>query len=259
MKVVILCGGKGTRLREETEFKPKPLVEIGNLPILWHIMKHYEVHNHNDFVLCLGHKGNMIKEFFVNYEWDAFDFTLNLRSKEKDYHRSYEEEDWNITFANTGYKTGTAGRIQAIKKFITDDLFLVTYGDGVSDVDITKLVAFHKEQGKLATLTGVHPAGKYGLLKVEENTITGFNEKKPTNDLINGGFMVLDKKVFDMIEEDCMFEEVILPKLAQDGQLAIFKHNGFWHSMDTHKDFLDLNKMWQESAPWKTWNDHPNR
>jgi glucose-1-phosphate cytidylyltransferase len=261
-KVVILCGGQGTRLREETEFKPKPLVEIGGLPILWHIMKHYSTSGHNDFVLCLGYKGRMIKEFFMDYEWDAFDFSMNLRQKSHMYHRTHEIEDWNITFANTGEKTLTAGRIKAIEKYIPIDhkYFLLTYGDGVANVDINALIAFHEAQRKLVTITGVHPMGKYGILDVNaKSEITNFAEKPPSDDFINGGFMVVDRRVFQTILHDGPFEVDILPALAKEGQLALFPHNGFWHAMDTYKDYQDLNAMWEKGAPWKTWEHHPKR
>ena len=261
-KVVILCGGQGTRLREETEFKPKPLVEIGGLPILWHIMKHYSQHGHNDFVLCLGYKGRMIKQFFMDYEWDAFDFSMNLVEKQHTYHRTHATENWNITFANTGEKTLTGGRIKAIEKYIpeNDRFFLLTYGDGVSNVDIAKLIEYHKKKGKLVTITGVHTEGRFGTLRVDQElNIKNFSEKRLMDEFVNGGFMVIDRRVFDYITEDCAFEIAILPRLASEGQLAMFPHDGFWHPMDTHKDSLDLNAMWEKDAPWKTWEYHPRR
>ena len=252
-KVVILCGGIGTRLKEETEFKPKPLVEIGGLPILWHIMKHYSHYGYNDFILCLGYKGEMIKEYFLNYESMKSDFTLNLGRKGRMVH-TQTQEDWNITFAETGDETQTGGRIKKIEKYIDGEFFLVTYGDGVSDIDINKLVEFHKEKGKIGTITGVHPWSKYGTVHIDENNIiTEFREKPILKDIINGGFFVFNRKIFDYLTEDCMLEKEPFNKLASEKQLALFKYEGFWHCMDTYKDSLDLNKMWEKGAPWKTW------
>ena len=262
-KVVILCGGQGTRLREETEFKPKPLVEIGGLPILWHIMKLYDTNGMRDFVLCLGYKGRMIKEFFMDYEWDTFDFSMNLREKEHIWHRTHEVENWNVTFANTGERTLTAGRIKRIERYIPQDdpFFLLTYGDGVSDVDIRAVIEHHKRSGKLVTITGVHPQGKYGIVDTDDDgNVRSFLEKPPGDDFINGGFMVVDRTVFSMITaDDQAFEADILPVLAKRGQVALYPHVGFWHSMDTHKDFTDLNALLDAGAPWKVWKDHQPR
>jgi len=260
-KVVILCGGQGTRLKEETEFKPKALVEIGGIPIVWHIMKSYASYGYKDFVLCLGYKGRMIKEFFFHFQWDISDFTINLKDGKKTYHDDHAE-DWNITLADTGQETLTAGRVKAIEKYIPkdDDFFLLTYGDGVSDIDIEKLVAFHKEKGKLVTITGVHPTNKYGLINMSDKLeVLDFAEKPPMRDFINGGFMVVNRTFFDRINEDCMFESKILPQLAKENQVALYPHEGFWHSMDTFKDYEDLNKLWDAKAPWKTWEHHPRR
>ena len=255
-KVVILCGGMGTRLREETEFKPKPLVHIGNMPILWHIMKHYSHYGYKDFVLCLGYKGEMIKEDFLNYEWMSNDFTLNLgEGKEKLVNHTNTVEDWNITFAGTGDNTDTGGRIKRIEKYITEDNFLVTYGDGVSDVDINQLVAFHKQKNKIGVITGVHPWSKYGTVHRDENDIINkFKEKPILKDLINGGFFVFKKQIFDYLDDNCILEKEPFEKLAEERQLALFKHDGFWHCMDTYKDALDLNKIWESrKAPWRIW------
>ncbi len=263
VKVVILCGGQGTRLREETEYKPKPLVEVGGLPIVWHIMKHYSYYNYNDFILCLGYKGTMIKEFFMHYEWDAFDFTMHLKNKERTYHHTHDLEDWNITFANTGEKTLTAGRVKQIERHIPkeDDFFLLTYGDGVSDINLNKLVEFHKKMGKIVTLTGVHPTSKYGIVKINHGLeVLDFAEKPPLDDFISGGFMVVDRKFFNYIKEDGMFESTVLPLLAKENQVALFPHEGFWFAMDTYKDYQDLNTMWSGgNAPWRTWEFHPRR
>lgn len=254
-KVVILCGGQGTRLREETEYRPKPLVPIGEAPILWHIMKLYGHHGFNDFVLCLGYKGRMIKEFFMDYEWDVFDFSMNLRSKEHNWHRTHELEDWTITFANTGAETMTGGRVKAIRKYIGDSDFMLTYGDGVGNIDIAKLLEFHKSHGKMVTITVVHPVSKFGIIKSDDRGTSGveFVEKPPLHDWISGGFMVCKPEFFDLLT-DTMFEQSVLPDLAKKGEIAIFQHAGFWHAMDTYKDFLDLNKLWSEgNAPWKVW------
>jgi glucose-1-phosphate cytidylyltransferase len=262
VKVVILCGGQGTRLREETEFKPKPLVEVGGMPILWHIMKHYSHYGFNDFVLCLGYKGRMIKEYFMDYDWDSFDFTMNLKEKERHYHLSHEIEDWTITFANTGERTMTAGRVKAIQKYIPekDDFFLLTYGDGVSDVDIRKLIEFHRKMGKMVTITGIHPTSKYGIVKLNNGLeVLDFAEKPPMDDFISGGFLVVDKRFFQHINEDGMFESTVLPQLAKENQVALYPHEGFWFAMDTYKDYQDLNALWENGAPWRTWEHHQRR
>ncbi len=265
-KVVILCGGEGTRLREETEFKPKPLVEIGGMPIVWHIMKHFSEFGFTDFILCLGYKGRLIKEYFMEYEWDSFDFTVNTKTKEKSYHKDREIENWNITFANTGLKTLTSGRVKAIEKYIPeeDDYFLLTYGDGVSDINIDELIKTHKEMGKTVTITGVHPTSKYGIINLRNGDaqnknkgleVLDFAEKPAMKGYINGGFMVVSKSFFKHITEDCMFESRILPKLAKINQVALYPHEGFWHCMDTFKDYKDLNAMWKDNPKWKMWNN----
>jgi glucose-1-phosphate cytidylyltransferase len=255
--VVILCGGIGTRLREETEFMPKPLVKVGNRPILWHIMKHYSHFGFNNFILCLGYKGDAIKEYFLNYDSMMNDFTLNLKGKKETLeNHTNTTENWNITFADTGFKTLTGGRIKRIEKYIKEDNFLMTYGDGVSDVDITSLIKFHKSKGKIATLTGVHPGSKYGTVHTDKNNIVvKFEEKPILKDLINGGYFVFKKEIFDYIDEDCMLEKGPFENLAAKRQIALFKHDGFWHCMDTYKDFQDLNAIWKTKAPWKIWNN----
>jgi len=235
-KVVILCGGKGTRLHEETEFRPKPLVPIGDVPILVHIMNSYSYHGYNDFVLCLGYKGELIAEFFSKSE-------IN--------------EKWNITFAYTGLETQTGARIKRIEKYIDSDFFLATYGDGISDVNISNLVDFHKKQNTIGVITAVHPHSKYGLMKEGENSIIEeFVEKPVLYDYINGGFFTFKKDVFDYLseDEDCILEREPFTKLVSEKQLSMFKHEGFWHCMDTYKDYLDLNKMWDSgNVPWKKW------
>jgi glucose-1-phosphate cytidylyltransferase len=257
MKVVILCGGQGTRLREETEFKPKPLVTIGEMPILWHIMKTYAHHGYKEFVLCLGYKGDMIKRFFLDFEWMSNDFTINLRNRmEWITHFRNELEDWKITLADTGQESLTARRIKLIERYIDGEEFHMTYGDGISNVDITKLVEFHKKKGKLATLTGIHPPSRFGTMDVQEGLVKDFKEKPVLKDMINAGFMVLNKKVLKMIDEkdNYMFEERTLPELSVKNELALFKHEGFWQCMDTYRDYQMLNKMWsQDERPWKVW------
>lgn len=251
-KVVILCGGMGTRLREETEYKPKPLVEIGGKPILWHIMKHYAQYGFKDFILCLGYKGDMIKNYFLNYKTQSSDFTIALKTGNLTIHNT-EEEDWNITCVDTGEDSLTGKRLKGIKAFVGDEDFMVTYGDGVSDVNIKELLALHTAKGKIGTITGIHPISKYGSLKInEENIIHEFVEKPILNDRINGGFFVFTKEIFEHLDDD-MFEFSTLPKLAKEKKLAMYKHDGFWQCMDTYRDYAHLNKLWKEEKPWKTW------
>jgi glucose-1-phosphate cytidylyltransferase len=257
MKIVILCGGQGTRLREETEYRPKPMVPIGRFPILWHIMKIYSYNGNNNFVLALGYKGDMIKEYFMNYRWHSSDFTLNIKTKQTEYHNFHELEDWNITFADTGLESLTGLRLIKLKRYLEDDeMFMLTYGDGVSDIDIKNLVKFHKEKGKLVTITGVNPVTQYGVIDVDNKDIAkGFREKPSSKDIINGGFMVINKGIFKYLHEDenIMFEDILV-KLSDEGHVAIFPHKGFWHSMDTYRDYLKLNKMWDEkNRPWAVW------
>lgn len=255
-KVVILCGGMGTRLKEETEFRPKPLVNIGAFPILWHIMKHYSHYGFDDFVLCLGYKGDMIKDYFLNYDWMSNDFTLNLgKGKGQLSNHTSSTEDWNITFADTGAETNTGGRIKRIEKYIKEENFLATYGDGVSDANIKELLDFHRNKNKTGTILGVHPWSKYGTVHADENgIITNFTEKPMLKDTINGGFFVFRKEVFDYLDNNCVLEKEPFEKLAKEKQLALFRHDGFWHCMDTYKDFQELNSIWEKgNAPWKVW------
>ncbi|MBW3015149.1 glucose-1-phosphate cytidylyltransferase [Candidatus Woesearchaeota archaeon] len=257
-KVVILCGGEGTRLKEVTELIPKPMVRIGHMPILWQIMKIYSHYGFNDFVLCLGYKGEVIKNFFLNYEHSSNDFTLNLRSHQV-FHHSRSTEDWNITFANTGPRTETGGRIKRIEKYIDGDNFLMTYGDGVSNVNIPELIAHHKSKGKLATLTALNPRSKFGTVEVDDNDIVNYFREKPLlKDWVSGGFFVFDKGIFDYLwpGEDCCLERKPFEDLARDKQFTIYKHQGFWHCMDTFKDMKVLDNLWnQGQAPWKIWNE----
>lgn len=255
MQAVILCGGKGTRMREETEYRPKPLVPIGGKPILWHIMKIYSTYGINDFILCTGYKGEMIKQYFMEMYWRNNDFTLHINGdKHIDFH-TVEKEMWNVTIIDTGLETLTGGRLKQIEKYINEDNFLMTYGDCISDVDISKLIKFHIKMDKAATLTGVHPVSPFGLIEIENGIVKSFKEKPVLKEVINGGYMVLNKKVFDYFpKEDCAFEEEPLRKLAENNQLAVYEHNGFWTAIDTFKDIERVNKMWDNGETyWKVW------
>ena len=260
MKVVILAGGFGTRISEESHLKPKPMVEIGGMPILWHIMKYYSSYGFNEFVICAGYKQHVIKDFFNDYFLHTsdvtFDFT-NSTDKLK-VHRTYTEK-WKITVADTGLNTMTGGRIKRIKKYLGDEPFLLTYGDGVSDVDIAALVEYHKAHGKLATMTVVNAGQRFGIIKMgNDNQVSSFREKKDIDGHpINGGFMILNPEVIDYIDGDStVFEKAPLENLAKDGELMAFKHDGFWQCMDTLRDKEMLEKMWiNGEAPWKRWED----
>jgi glucose-1-phosphate cytidylyltransferase len=256
MKVVILCGGMGTRMKEETEFKPKPLVLIGKYPILWHIMKHYAHYGFNEFILCLGYKGEMIKDYFLNYDYMANDFTLGLDGqKALEFHRKDDIENWKITFVDTGLETNTGGRIKKIQKFIKDDNFFCTYGDGVSDVNILKLLEFHKKRGKIVTLTGLHPVSKYGIIKADNtSTVNYFVEKPIMKDLTSGGYFIFNRKIFDYLDENSVLEKEPFEILSKKKQISVFKHDGFWMCMDTYKEAQKLNDIWNSGKPpWRIW------
>ena len=260
MKVVILAGGMGTRLREETEFRPKPMVEIGGIPILWHIMKIYSHYGFKEFILCLGYKGESIRRYFLDYHLMNCDITLSLGSERGvQLHHFHEEMDWKVTLADTGAKSQTGFRIKQIEKYLGDDKdFMLTYGDGVADVDIHKLIDFHRQHGRVATVTGVHPASRWGELLVDGDEVQQFREKPQLNEgVINGGFFVLDRRVFDYIDDnpDMPFEREPMGKLAEDRQLMVYRHDGFWYAMDTLRDTTLLNEMWKSPAPpWKVWS-----
>lgn len=260
LPVVILCGGQGTRLREETEVRPKPMVEIGGMPILWHIMKIYGVHAIERFVLCLGYKGWVIKQYFLRHHEMMRDFTITMnRPESPEFHNNKDEESWRITCAETGELSGTGARLWRVRDYIDTDTFLFTYGDAVSDIDVGKLVDYHHEKGCVATVTGVHPTSRYGELEVEDGIALEFNEK-PTvaQGRVSGGFFVFDRKVFDYLNDDpsLLLEFEPLQALARDRQLAVYPHDGYWHSMDTYRDYLHLNKTWSGGEPpWKIWND----
>ena len=260
MKVVILCGGKGTRLREETEFRPKPMLPIGGRPILWHIMKTYAHHGHKEFILCLGYKGDMIRDYFRNYLWHTCDTTLKLgRNSAVQFHNRHDEEDWSVTLADTGEDSMTAYRIKQIEKYLgQDEEFLLTYGDGVGGIDIPGSIAQHRRLGKICTLAAVHPPGRFGEIGLaDDSTVLGFNEKpQAEGGYINGGYMVCSRRIFDYLPDDpaIMFEQAPIKKLTADGQLAAFKHEGFWQPMDTFQEFSLLNRLWASGqAPWKVW------
>jgi glucose-1-phosphate cytidylyltransferase len=257
VKVVILAGGLGTRISEETVIKPKPMIEIGGKPILWHIMKIYSFHGINDFIVCCGYKGYVIKEYFANYFLHQSDITFDMSKNEMKIHHE-RAEPWRVTLIDTGEQTMTGGRIKRIKEYLDDgEDFCLTYGDGLANIDITKLIAFHKNHGKAATLSAIYPPGRFGALNIIENQVTSFFEK-PRGDgaLINGGFFVLNSKTFDYIQGDnTIWEQEPLNKLASDGELMSFKHEDFWQPMDTLRDKHYLEELWKsEKAPWKLWS-----
>ena len=256
MKVVVLCGGLGTRLREETEYRPKPMVEIGGRPILWHIMKLYAHGGFSDFVLCLGYRGNMIKEYFLNYEAMNNDFTICLGPQSKiQFNAVHEEQGFRVTLADTGLSTMTGGRVKRIQKYIGDDTFLLTYGDGVADLDIARLVDFHRSHGKLATVTAVSPSSRFGVLEMNKNRVMSFLEKPRTEGVASAGFFVFNRKVFDYLGgDDCTLEREPLERLAREGELMAYKHEGFFFAMDTYREYEYLNQLWSSGqAPWKVW------
>jgi glucose-1-phosphate cytidylyltransferase len=257
MKTVILCGGKGTRLREETEFRPKPMVPIGNRPILWHIMRHYARYGHDDFILCLGYRGEIIREWFRNYRWYTRDVTLRLgATQEPEFHGRDEVDDWRVTLCDTGLETLTAGRVRAIARHLNpDEPFFLTYGDGVGNIDLEALLAHHRKQKAVCTLTAVHPPGRFGEIGLAaDGRVESFNEKPQTEaGFINGGFMVCQPALLAYLPEDdaVMLEEGPLRQLAAEGKLAAYRHDKFWQPMDTYQEFTLLNRLWAEGrAPW---------
>jgi len=258
MKVVILAGGFGTRITEESHLRPKPMIEIGERPILWHIMKEYSHYGFNEFIICLGYKGYVIKEFFADYFLHTSDVTFDLQKNEMTVHDQFSEP-WKVTLVDTGLNTMTGGRIKRIQKYVGNETFMLTYGDGVSDINIKELLKFHKSQGKKATLTAVHVEQRFGVLDMgENNEIDAFREKSvEDSSLINGGYMVLEPTVFNYIkDDDSVFEKETLEKLAHEGDLVAYKHNGFWKCMDTLRDKKQLEEMWNNNnAKWKVWKD----
>lgn len=259
MKVVILCGGQGTRLREETEFRPKPLVEVGGRPILWHIMKLYGHYGFRDFVLCLGYRGNMIKEFFLNYEPMNNDFTLALGTPHQlQYHGAHDEQDFRVTLSDTGLDAMTGSRIARVARYVEgEDTFMVTYGDGVGDVDLPRLMEFHRGHGKLATVTTVRPTSRYGVLDVDNRgRVLSFSEKPGLDGRVSAGFFVFNREVLRYLSADpaCVLEREPIERLVKDGQLAAYSHEGFFQAMDTYREAKFLNELWETNqAPWKVW------
>lgn len=258
MKAVILAGGLGTRLREETEFRPKPMVEVGGKPILWHLMKLFAFHSITDFVIPIGYRGQVIRDYFMNYEARTNDFTIRLgHTHEIEYHNSHMETGWNVTVVETGPETPTGGRVRQIERYVHGERFITTYGDGLADVNLDKLIAFHESHGKLATVTTVRPPSRFGILEIEpDGSVARFREKPLSDDSVNAGFFVFEPQVFDYLTEDTALEVEPLEALAADGQLMAFPHDGFWQAMDTYRELVLLNSLWQKGdAPWKVWSD----
>jgi glucose-1-phosphate cytidylyltransferase len=259
MKTVILCGGLGTRLREETEYRPKPMVEIGGRPILWHIMKHYAYFGFHDFILCLGYKGAIIKEYFLNYEAMNNDFTVCLgRNSSLSINSVHREQEFQVTLADTGADTLTGGRVARIEKYVDGDTFMVTYGDGLSNLNISDLVKFHRSHGKLATVTSVRPVSRFGVLELDsQGRVLQFSEKPTVDSWVNAGFFVFDRRVFNYLSgDDCILEHDPLQRLAADGQLLAFPHEGYFQAMDTFREYQELNALWRSNkALWKVWDE----
>ena len=262
VKTVILCGGLGTRLREETEYRPKPMVDVGGRPILWHIMKTYSAYGYNDFVLALGYKGDAIKSYFLNYREMTNDFTICLgRTNGLLHYASGNDDDFQVTLVDTGLETMTGARVKRVERYIDGDYFLATYGDGLADIDVGKLVEFHKSHGKIATVTVTNPISRFGQIEVDNNsTVQRFVEKPREAGWASAGYFVFSRKVFEYLSDDesCVLEQAPLQKLAKDQQLVAYKHTGFFQCMDTYREYLKLNEMWQKSeTPWATWRKGP--
>jgi glucose-1-phosphate cytidylyltransferase len=252
MKAVILAGGMGTRMREETEYRPKPMVDIGGFPVLWHIMKNFSHHNVNEFIICLGYKGDQIVEYFFK---DSNAATEINHEGLKTFSGNFEK--WKVTLVETGQETHTGGRLLKIKNHLLDDNFLCTYGDGLAGVNVTELIEFHAQNERVATVTAVQPVSRFGLLQINDtNLVTSFVEKPRLNEWVNGGYFCFSPKLFDFITEDSPLEIKPLTELAEANELTAFKHHGFWQPMDTYREYVELNQMWKDnSAYWKTWND----
>ena len=258
MDVVILCGGQGARMREETEYRPKPMVEVGGRPLLWHIMRLFGHHGLNRFVLCLGYKGSMIKDYFLNYEAMTQDCTVAVGGRRQIwYHGAHEPFDFEVTLADTGVDTLTGGRVKRIEPYVKGDTFIVTYGDGLADIDIRSLVAFHESHGRLATVTTVQPLSRFGITMLDEHSrVTSFSEKPKVEGWISAGFFVFNRRIFDYLDggDRQMLETDPLERLAADGQLMAYKHDGFFFAVDTYRDYQQVNEMWKAGdAPWKVW------
>ena len=256
MQAVILAGGMGTRLREETEYRPKPMVEIAGRPIIWHIMKNLSQQKLNNFTICLGYKGDQIREFFLNYKSRVNDITVDLEKDSFAIHNtSLTLENWKVTLANTGLNTMTGGRIFRIRDYVNNDRFLCTYGDGLADINLKSLIEFHKKHGKIATVTTVRPTTRFGALEIDsKKEVKKFAEKPKSEKWINGGFFIFEPKIFDYLSEDCVLEQEPLENLARQGELMAYEHTGFWQPMDTYRETQELNQLWENGlAPWKNW------
>lgn len=256
MKTIIFAGGFGTRISEESHLKPKPMIEVGDKPILWHIMKSYSAHGLNDFVICCGYKQYVIKEYFSDYYLHNSDVTFDFRNGNEMKTHCNSAEDWCVTLIDTGLETMTGGRLRRAQSYVDNETFMLTYGDGVSDVDIKELIAFHKQHGKIATITAVRPEAKFGVLEMNGNRILSFREKNKEDTVyINGGFMVFEPSVFDYLDDDStVLEREPLERLADEGQLMAYKHDGFWQCMDTQRDKQKLEELWASGqAPWRKW------
>jgi glucose-1-phosphate cytidylyltransferase len=257
VKAIVLCGGLGTRLREETEFRPKPLVDIGGRPILWHIMKTYAHYGFREFVLCLGYRGSMIKEYFLNYEAMNNDFTICLGQKfHVHYNGHHQEQQFQVTLADTGQETNTGGRVKRVQKYLDGGPFFLTYGDGVADIDIPRLLEFHKSHGRLATVTTVPPISRFGIMDINpDSKVLNFTEKPKSKEWASAGYFVLEPEVMEYIGgDDCIFERDALEKLAAQGELMAYRHDGFFYAMDTFREYQVLNQLWNSGqAPWKVW------
>jgi glucose-1-phosphate cytidylyltransferase len=258
-RVVVLCGGQGTRLKEETEFRPKPMVQVGPRPLLWHVMRIYAEAGFDRFVLALGFKGHVIRDYFDRYRDHTSDLTLRFGAHGGEDRRTYHDETdiagWEVTLADTGEQTATGGRIQRLRRHLGERTFMMTYGDGVADIDIASLLAHHRRSGRLATVTGLRPTSRFGVIeRGEGGHAVSFREKPRLDDWISGGFFVLEPGVFDYLDADCTFEQEPLRRLADDGQLSVFQHDGFWMSVDTYREFLEINRMWTAGdRPWARW------
>jgi glucose-1-phosphate cytidylyltransferase len=257
VKAIVLCGGLGTRLREETEFRPKPLVDIGGRPILWHIMKTYAHYGFREFILCLGYRGSMIKEYFLNYEAMNNDFTICLGQKfHVHYNGHHQEQQFQVTLADTGQETNTGGRVKRVQKYLDGGPFFLTYGDGVADIDIPRLLEFHKSHGRLATVTTVPPISRFGIMDINpDSKVLNFTEKPKSKEWASAGYFVLEPEVMEYIGgDDCIFERDALEKLAAQGELMAYRHDGFFYAMDTFREYQVLNQLWNSGqAPWKVW------
>jgi len=260
MKVIILCGGMGTRLREETEYKPKPMVEIGGRPILWHIMKHYAHYGHKEFILALGYKGDIIRNYFLNYHYHNNDFSVYLGQKDcVEILGNHDEHDWKVTLVETGQDSMTGFRVKLCERYISEDHFMLTYGDAVANVNITKLTDFHSNHNLIGTVTGVYPPSRFGDLTTSQDTVVKFKEKPkkdPCQEPINGGFFIFKKEFFSWIPDNpkCDLEKEPLENLSTKRQLAVFRHLGFWQCMDTYRDYLLLNNLWKDNPEWNIWD-----